>query len=61
MYVLSGDDNNTGGSFDGGYQLLNPSGCFPGYLSSSNGVYKSVNGGMTWVKLAKVEGNLSAR
>ncbi|HLO53734.1 MAG TPA: hypothetical protein VK169_05560 [Saprospiraceae bacterium] len=51
MYVLSGDGDNTGGSFDGGY-FINPG----ELLSASNGVYKTVNGGMTWFKLPNFEG-----
>jgi photosystem II stability/assembly factor-like uncharacterized protein len=51
MYVLSGDGDNTGGSFNGGY-FINPG----ELLSASNGVYKTTNGGITWIKLPNFEG-----
>ncbi len=51
MYILSGDGDNTGGSFNGGY-FINPG----ELLSASNGVYKTINGGSTWIKLPNFEG-----
>ncbi|MBC7884952.1 MAG: hypothetical protein H7X99_05720 [Saprospiraceae bacterium] len=51
IYVLSGDGDNTGGSFNGGY-FINPG----ELLSASNGVYKTTDGGMTWIKLPNFEG-----
>ncbi len=43
IYVLTGDGNGGDGCFDGGA-------CFPGFSSVSKGVYKTLNGGDTWLK-----------
>ena len=45
IYVFSGDDNFGPNPC---LSATNPSACFPGYLSSSNGVYKSIDGGLSW-------------
>lgn len=56
IYVLTGDGNNT-------------EGCFPGnvcinlgeYVSASKGVYKSVDGGVSWQKTGQLNANANLR